>query len=105
MALRTCPVCDSNDLDGVEKLADGRLVVRCLDCDHEWIRGESRPVSPAPVAATYESLRARFPTANDVRPEAGDRVDALVARFLQQTPRSEAHNAPYREKYQNIFSE
>ena len=101
----TCPVCGSGDLDLVEELADGRRAVRCLDCDHDWIRGESRATPPAPVAATYESLRARFPTADDVRPEARERVEALVAAFLEHTPRSEADNAPYREKYQQIFSE
>lgn len=104
MALRTCPICEGTDLDGVEKLADGRLVVRCIDCDHEWIRGEAQRESPAPVAATFESLKAKFPTASDVRPDAAVRVEKLVAEFLELAPTSEAQNAPYREKYQRIFS-
>ncbi|MDK3256591.1 hypothetical protein [Blastococcus capsensis] len=105
MALPTCPVCDSGDLDGVEKLRDGRLVVRCLDCDHEWVRGEKPPRPAPPVSATYESLKAKFPTKDDVPAKAQQRVDALVARFLAVTPSPESHNAPYRQKYQQIFSE
>src|SRR3712207_5431589 len=101
----TCPVCQSSDLDGVERLSDGRLVVRCLDCDHDWVRGESRPVPPAPVSATYESLKARFPTADDVPPGARERFEALAASFLERTPDPEPNSAPYREKYQEIFSE
>src|SRR3954454_930809 len=102
MALRTCPICEGTDLDGVEKLADGRLVVRCLDCDHEWIRGEAQRASPAPVPATFEGLKAKFPTASDVSPDDAARVEKLIARFLELTPTSEAQNAPYREKYQRI---
>ena len=86
MALRTCPICEGTDLDGVEKLADGRLVVRCLGCDHEWIRGEAQRASPAPVPATLESLKAKFPTASDVHPDAAARVERLIARFLELTP-------------------
>lgn len=104
MALRTCPDCGSTDIDGVEKLTDGRLAVRCLDCGHEWIRGEARRVSTAPVAATYESVKAKFPTASDVGVDAAARVEKLIAEFLELTPTSEAQNAPYRQKYQRIFS-
>src|SRR4051794_4279471 len=86
----TCPVCDGIDLDGVERLPDGRLVVCCLECDHEWVRGESQP-APAPiVAATYESLRSRFPSAQDVSPEVRARVRALAAEFREHTPATDA---------------
>ena len=100
----TCPVCGSGDLTGVDKLADGRLVVRCIDCDHEWIRGESRPVQKAPVAATYESLRVAFPKADDVRPEVRERVTRLIEAFLQTTPDLDPRVPPYRAKYQAVFS-
>jgi hypothetical protein len=105
MALPTCPVCDSGDLDGVEKLADGRLVVRCLTCDHEWIRGEGRPPAKPAVAATYESLKVAFPTADDVRPEVRKRVEALIDTFLETQPQTDPQVAPYWTKYQQIFSE
>ncbi|MGY1771956.1 hypothetical protein [Blastococcus sp. SYSU D00813] len=104
MALITCPVCDSSDLDGVEKLADGRLVVRCLVCDHEWIRGESRAPRQPAVAATYESLKVAFPQPDDVLPHARDRVVQLVDAFLQKTPELDPQVMPYRAKYQAIFS-
>src|SRR5215213_7125101 len=77
MPLPTCPICTGGDLDGVEKLPDGRLVVRCLDCDHEWVRGEGRPVAPVRIAATYESLKVSFPTTDAVRPEIRNRVASL----------------------------
>ena len=104
MPVITCPVCESSDLDGVDRLADGRLVVRCIVCDHEWIRGESRPVQKAPVAATYESLMVAFPKADDVRPEARERVTRLIEAFLQTTPDLHPRVPPYRAKYQAIFS-
>jgi hypothetical protein len=100
----TCPVCDSVELDGVERLADGRLVVRCLDCDHEWVRGESQPKPAAPVTATYESVKARFHAVQTVRWEARERAEALVAEFLQSTPDVDPRIAPYRAKYQQVFS-
>ncbi|WP_029433128.1 hypothetical protein [Blastococcus sp. URHD0036] len=100
----TCPVCDSSDLDGVDELADGRLVVRCIDCDHEWTRGESRPVPKAPVSATYESLKVAFPKAGDVRPEARERATRLIEGFLEATPDLDPRVPPYRAKYQAIFS-
>jgi hypothetical protein len=100
----TCPVCNSGDLDGVEKLADGRLVVRCLECDHEWVRGESRP-TPAPVlAANYESLRSTFPSADDVEPDVRDRVRKLAGEFRETTPTTDADVAPYWARYQQVFS-
>lgn len=104
MALPTCPNCESTDIDGIEKLADGRLAVRCLNCGHEWIRGEAQRVSTVPVAATYEALKAKFPTSSDVGVDAAARVEKLIAEFLEHTPTSEAQNAPYREKYQRTFS-
>ena len=104
MAAITCPICDSIDLDGVERLPDGRLVVCCLECDHEWVRGESQP-APAPiVAATYESLRTSFPSADDVSPEVRARVRALAAEFREHTPATDADVAPYWAKYQQVFS-
>lgn len=104
MALPTCPICAGGDLDGVEKLPDGRLVVRCLDCDHEWVRGEGRPVSSVPVAATYESLKVSFPTTDAVRPEVRDRVASLIKIFVQQSPDLDPRVPPYRAKYQYLFS-
>ncbi|SNS43174.1 hypothetical protein SAMN04488107_2524 [Geodermatophilus saharensis] len=105
MALPTCPVCDSGDLDGVEKLPDGRLVVRCLACDHEWVRGEALvPAKPA-LAASYESLKGAFPTADDVRPQVRQRVEALIDTFLETQPQTDPQVAPYWAKYQQIFSE
>lgn len=104
MALQTCPICDSSELDGVDRLPDGRLVVRCLDCDHEWTRGESRRISPAPVAATYETLKVAFPKTDAVRPEIRERVSMLVQTFLQATPELDPRIPPYRAKYQQIFS-
>jgi hypothetical protein len=105
MPLITCPVCASDDLNGVEKLPDGRLVIRCIECDHEWVRGESEPKPAAPVAATYESLKIAFPSAQDVRPEVRERVSAMTATFLERQPGTDPKSAPYRDRYQRIFSQ
>jgi hypothetical protein len=100
----TCPVCDDDDITGVDKLPDGRLVVRCISCDHEWVRGESQP-QPAPVAVpTYESLKVAFPAAEDVPSDVRSRVRDLTAAFLELSPQTDPTVAPYWEKYQRIFS-
>jgi hypothetical protein len=100
----TCPVCGDDDLMGVEQLSDGRLVVRCLACDHEWVRGESRPVATPVVATTYESLKLGFPSAEDVRPEVRARVSELAAEFRRDSPATHPDVALYWAKYQQIFS-
>src|SRR4051794_4350659 len=100
MPLVTCPVCGGYDLTGVDKLADGRLVVRCKECDHEWTRGESKRVAPPPVAATYKSLKVSFPTKDTARPEIRPRGPGLVEPFLQQPPELDPQIPPYRARYQ-----
>lgn len=36
----TCQGCGSLDLELAASLPDGRRQIRCIDCGHEWIRGE-----------------------------------------------------------------
>ena len=46
-----CEVCDSDDLELVNPLPDGRRKLKCLRCGHSWIRGEptvSHVVNSAP---------------------------------------------------------
>jgi hypothetical protein len=51
MALPSCQECGSYDLDLVRDLDDGRKQLKCVDCGHEWVRGEERVLVDAVTRA------------------------------------------------------
>ena len=49
--MAACEKCGSDDLDLIETMADGRLLVACGSCGHKYVRGTaSRPSSTARAA-------------------------------------------------------
>jgi hypothetical protein len=105
MALITCPTCSSEEISGKPQ-PDGRLLVLCDDCGHEWLRGETRRDPARPAVRSIDSLHAEFPTAADVRPEVRDRVMLLQSEFLLDRPDAgtDADVEPYRVRYAELFS-
>jgi len=93
-----------DNLDLVEKLVDGRPRIRCEDCGHEWIRGEA-PAPPAPTANTIQAIKGKFPLPEHAGELARARAEVLKADFLKVRPEPEPEVAPYRRRYQFIFSE
>ena len=103
MALIDCPKCKSEDINGTPQ-ADSRLLIHCNNCGHEWLRGEARRDPSRPAVRTIDSLHAAFPTAADVRPDVRERVEMLKSEFLLDHPAPDPEVAPYRAKYQELFS-
>ena len=103
MALITCPACSSEEIGGTPQ-PDGRLLVRCDDCGHEWLRGETRRDPARPAVRSIDSLHAEFPTAADVRPDVRDRVMLLQSEFLLERPEPDPAVEPYRVRYAELFS-
>jgi hypothetical protein len=103
MALIACPTCNSEDINGTPQ-ADSRLLIHCNECGHEWLRGEARRDPARPAVRTIESLHAAFPTVADVRPDVRERVAMLVSEFLLDRPEPDPEAAPYRARYQELFS-
>ncbi|WP_216699421.1 DUF7662 domain-containing protein [Actinotalea ferrariae] len=98
----TCPECDSDDLDLIEKAADDRRHIRCNTCDHDWWRGEAKP-TPPPVK-TIADHRADFHATHVPTPRRSAAVDALKAQFLTAHPEPDDDVAAYWARYQRIFS-
>lgn len=103
MALITCPSCSSEEITGKPQ-ADGRLLIHCDDCGHEWLRGETRRDPTRPAVRSVDSLQAEFPTAADVRPDVRERVMLLQAEFLLERPEPDPAVEPFRVRYAELFS-
>ncbi|MEZ0095513.1 hypothetical protein [Streptacidiphilus sp. EB129] len=103
MAMAMCPICsDDEDVEVVRVLDSGRRLVRHR-CGQQWEHGE--PVDPKRASAqSFDSLRARFPRAEDVHPERLDRVARLKAQYLTTRPGFDPAVAAYWERYQKVFS-
>jgi hypothetical protein len=103
LPLITCPSCSSDDIDGTPQ-PDGRLLVHCAACGHEWLRGETRRDPARPAVQTAESLRATFPTAADVRPDVRERVMLLQSEFALEHPEPDPAVEAYRARYAELFT-
>ncbi len=103
MALITCPSCSSEEITGKPQ-ADGRLLIHCDDCGHEWLRGETRRDPTRPAVRSVDSLQAEFPTAADVRPDVRERVMLLQSEFLLERPEPDPAVEPFRVRYAELFS-
>ena len=103
MALAMCPLCsDDEDIELVRILDSGRRLVRHR-CGCAWEHGE--PVDPKRQSShSFDSLKGRFPRAEDVDPERLERVTRLRAQYLATRPDFDPDVAAYWEKYQGIFS-
>lgn len=101
MPLVTCPDCGSAEIDRGEDHDDGRWYVVCLECSHEWLRGEARP---APRAPSIDGARARFPTIGESDPSRLGVTAELKRQFLAERPEPREKVAPYWARYQWVFS-
>ena len=97
-----CPNCESQGLELVEELDDGRRRLRCSSCGHEWLRGEARRVYR--TATTITDLKATFPSPDDVQSARVEHVTGLRARFLQDHPDRDPKAVAFRERYRALFA-
>lgn len=87
------------DVEVLEKLPDGRMQVRCPDCNEGWVHGEAGPAAP------QWSPRG-LPTAADVSPGMLARAEELKPVFLAQEHAGLDPRVPaFWTKYQHVFSE
>lgn len=99
----TCEQCESDDIDLIEKLDDGRLSVFCQACGHAWIRGTAK-VAPK-VVDTFAAARKRFPGPGQVDPARLERVERFKRDFLTRRPEPLPEVAAYWRRYQEVFSQ
>ncbi|WNB86440.1 hypothetical protein [Cellulomonas sp. ATA003] len=99
----TCPQCQSDDLDLVEKGAGDRRHIRCNACTHSWWRGEDK--QPAPKQRdTIDAQRTAFHTAHTLTPARRQSVETLKGQFIADHPVPQPEVAEYWARYQQIFS-
>ena len=98
----TCEKCQSDDIDLVERLDDGRRRVGCQACGHIWVRGAAM-ATPPPID-TFAEARKRFPGPEQVSPDRLARVNSLKVAFLQRQPEPRPEVVAYWAKYQAVFS-
>lgn len=103
MAVAQCTNCGSSDIALLTTLPDTRKHVECLDCGHDWVRGEATRVIIASARGASGEQR-RFPRPSDVPPERLAQVAALRASFLTRTPEPDPDVAPHWQRYQQVFS-
>ena len=103
MALIACPSCSSEEINGTAQ-PDGRLLIHCDDCGHEWLRGETRRDPSRPAVQSFDSLHASFPTPHDVRPDVRERVELMKAEFLLDRREPDADAEKFRTRYAELFS-
>lgn len=98
----TCPTCGSDDLDLVERLAGDARILRCLQCGHQWQRGEV-PQPAVPGLTTEQRLRARFPTVEDI---SSKRLKAFRELTTNPgRPRWSEYQGEFRDRYRELFSQ
>lgn len=98
----TCPQCQSDDLELIEKDQDDRRHIHCNHCNHQWWRGEGKP-APAALKTTADH-RAAFEATHRVTPRRTATVDALKRHFLADHPHIDDDVAQYWARYQQVFS-
>lgn len=132
MAL-ACPTCEESAAEYLGMADDGRNMMRCTSCGHEWVLG-AKPVSPRAVSRTptpsrstrrsptgrsssavdavrerravedVETARRRFPaTPNEVPPERWRVIEALRREFLADFPHPDEEAGRYRDVYRQAF--
>lgn len=101
-AMVTCPNCQSEELELIEKDQDDRRHIRCNQCQHQWWRGEARPRPPA--RKTTADHRAEFATTYQLSPRRAAAVDALKQQYLVDHPHIDDDVEEYWARYQQIFS-
>jgi len=102
MAMATCDDCGSSDIGLLETLPDTRRHVTCLDCGHDWFRGEPARVPTATTSS--QGAQRRFPRPSDVSPERLAWVEELRVAFLARRPEPDPAVTDYWLRYQQIFS-
>lgn len=102
MAVARCTSCGSSDISLLETLPDTRKHVKCLDCGHDWVRGEAARVIAASSRGSGE--QRRFPIPADVAPERLAWVEELRVAFLARRPEPDPEVSEYWARYQQIFS-
>ncbi len=102
MAMATCTTCGSTEIGLLETLPDTRKHVKCLDCGHDWLRGEPARVLTATSSGT--GAQRRFPRPQDVTPERLAWVDELRTAFLARDPQTDPAVAEHWQRYQQVFS-
>jgi hypothetical protein len=102
MPLITCPACSSEEISGAPQ-PDGRLLVHCDDCGHDWLRGETRRDPARPAVRSIDSLHSAFPSAADVRPDVRDRIALLLGEFQLDRTEPDPDVEPYRARYAELF--
>jgi hypothetical protein len=99
--VRACPNCASNDLDLIQRLGGPAMVLRCVNCGHQWQHGEP-PKAAEPGQTQEQRLRAKFPTAEDV---SAERLAALEALAREDRHRHWAEEqGEFRHRFQTLFS-
>ena len=98
----TCPNCESDDLELIEKDQHDRRHIRCKQCQHQWWRGEVRHRSPD--RQTTADHRAAFEARFRVTPRRAAAVDALKQTYLEKHPHIDDDVEEYWARYQEIFS-
>lgn len=105
MELVMCPLhTDTDEVELVGDLGDGRQQFYCKRCDFRWDQGKP-PESRRPRVMTDLEARGRFPKASDVTLDATVRADLLKAQFLIDVRRDpDPRVGPFWAKYQKVFS-
>ncbi|MDQ3457129.1 MAG: hypothetical protein M3513_17085 [Actinomycetota bacterium] len=77
--------------------------MKCLDCGHDWVRGEAARVVTAASRGSSGEQR-RFPRPSDVTFERLAWVEGLRTSFLARTPEPDPAVTEYWRRYQQIFN-
>lgn len=102
MAMATCTNCGSTEITLLETLPDTRKHVTCLDCGHDWLRGE--PARMPTATSASNGTQRRFPRPTDVDPERLAWVEGLRTEFLTRQPEADPAVEAHWLRYQQVFS-
>jgi hypothetical protein len=90
MAL-ACPTCEESAAEYLGMADDGRNMMRCTACGHEWVLG-AKPVSPRAVSQTTRSRSTTTRTAS--RSSAGTRTASPRTTGSGPAPRAARERRP-----------
>src|SRR5687767_855056 len=98
----TCPRCGEDEkLERVRQLGGTARIIACLTCGNEWQIGDL-PTQVEPGKTTAERLKAKFPTASDIKPSTLRILDQLASSFDSTVPDEER---AFVAQYQAAFSQ
>lgn len=86
MAL-ACPTCEQTAAEYLGMADDGRNMMRCTSCGHEWVLG-AKPVSPRAISQTTRSRSTTTRTATPRGAGSAPRSRAATTPSTQRTPRA-----------------